>query len=319
MAVPGVVDPAGPRRGHAQHEPHRRGHRAHLEGRFDVPVALGNDVQPGHPGRGVAGLGPQAPRSAVGIFVGTGIGGGFVARASCGAAPGIGRRDRPHRHADRRPAVRLRQPRLPGGPGQPHGHRARHPRGRRPPAARRILTELSGGDLSVIRSGASARPWRPATRWSREIVHRAAEVLGYACLTVRHLIDPEVIVLGGGVIEACSDFILPIVENIVGSRPPARRPRRRPRAASALGDDAVVARRRGPRPNPRRPQPVQEALTPSARATSRSPATASARSPSGGGATPRHLHPRRRHGRSDARRPSPARSITPPTLSGRRS
>ena len=48
-------------------------------------------------------------------------------------------------------------------------------------------------------------------------MRRAAEVLGYACVTVRHLIDPEAIVLGGGVIEACSDFIMPIVENIVGA------------------------------------------------------------------------------------------------------
>ena len=46
--------------------------------------------------------------------------------------------------------------------------------------------------------------------------------------------------LGGGVIEACSDFVLPIVENIVGSD---QLPGARGRAAgcwlSALGDDAV--------------------------------------------------------------------------------
>ena len=50
-----------------------------------------------------------------------------------------------------------------------------------------------------------------------EIMRRTSEILGYACLTVRHLIDPEVIVLGGGVVEACSDYVMPIVENIVGS------------------------------------------------------------------------------------------------------
>ena len=51
---------------------------------------------------------------------------------------------------------------------------------------------------------------------ARHLYDRAAEVLGYACVNVRHLIDPEAIVLGGGVVEACSDFIMPIVENIVG-------------------------------------------------------------------------------------------------------
>ena len=31
-------------------------------------------------------------------------------------------------------------------------------------------------------------------------IRRTSEVLGFACLTVRHLVDPEVIVLGGGVV-----------------------------------------------------------------------------------------------------------------------
>jgi glucokinase len=72
------------------------------------------------------------------------------------------------------------------------------------------------------------------------ILHRAAETLGYACLTVRHLVDPEVIVLGGGLIEACSDYMMPILENIIGSD---RHPGARDGGhvlLSALGDDAVV-------------------------------------------------------------------------------
>ena len=72
-----------------------------------------------------------------------------------------------------------------------------------------------------------------------EIMRRTSEILGYACLTVRHLIDPEVIVLGGGVVEACSDYVMPIVENIVGSdQLPGARPGGRV-LATALGDDAV--------------------------------------------------------------------------------
>ena len=71
-------------------------------------------------------------------------------------------------------------------------------------------------------------------------MRHASEVLGYACLTARHLLDPSVIVLGGGVIEACSDFIMPIVENIVGSdRLPGARDGGQV-LLSALGDDAVV-------------------------------------------------------------------------------
>jgi glucokinase len=73
-----------------------------------------------------------------------------------------------------------------------------------------------------------------------EILHRAAETLGYACLTVRHLLDPGVIVLGGGLIEACSEYMMPILENIVGSdRLPGARDGGHV-LLSALGDDAVV-------------------------------------------------------------------------------
>ena len=75
-----------------------------------------------------------------------------------------------------------------------------------------------------------------------EIVRRAAEVLGYACLNVRHLIDPEVIVLGGGVIKACSDYMLPVVEETIGSdQLPGAREGGEVRL-SALGDDAVCRR-----------------------------------------------------------------------------
>jgi glucokinase len=103
-----------------------------------------------------------------------------------------------------------------------------------------MLAELLQGDLSVIRSRVLRQALDAEDPLVTRVVHRAAETLGYACLTVRHLIDPEVIVLGGGVIEACSDFILPIVENIVGSDqlPGAHEGGRV--LLSALGDDAVV-------------------------------------------------------------------------------
>ena len=51
----------------------------------------------------------------------------------------------------------------------------------------------------------------------RRVMRRAAGVLGHACLTARHLLDPEVIVIGGGgvVVEACGGFVMPIVEEVL--------------------------------------------------------------------------------------------------------
>ena len=103
-----------------------------------------------------------------------------------------------------------------------------------------VLTELAQGDLSVIRSGMIRKALDVEDEMVTGIMRRAAEVLGYACINVRHLLDPEAIVFGGGVIEACSDFIMPIVENIVGRDPlPGAREGGRV-LLSALGDDAVV-------------------------------------------------------------------------------
>ncbi|MCK5270570.1 MAG: ROK family protein, partial [Sedimentisphaerales bacterium] len=103
-----------------------------------------------------------------------------------------------------------------------------------------VLTEILDGDLSRIRSGALKAALSCEDEVAMEVVQQAAEVLGYGCITVRHLLDPEVIVLGGGVMEACSDFILPIVEKIVASDKLTGAREGGKILLSMLGDDAVV-------------------------------------------------------------------------------
>ena len=102
------------------------------------------------------------------------------------------------------------------------------------------LMELAGGDLSVIRSGMIRKALEREDPLVTSVMRHAAEVLGYACINVRHLLDPEAIVLGGGVIEACSGFVMPIVENIVGLDPLPGAREGGHVLLSALGDDAVV-------------------------------------------------------------------------------
>ncbi len=189
---------------------------SHLESCFRVPVAIGNDGNLAAYGEAWLGSARRA-RSALGIWVGTGIGAGFVqngkmwrgARESAGeighivmqiGGPvcGCGNHGCLEALASRTAIERdIRAALAAGGTSK--------------------LAEISGGDLSVIRSGAIRKALKAEDPLVTGILHRAAETLGYACLTVRHLIDPEVIVLGGGVIEACSEYMMPILENIVGS------------------------------------------------------------------------------------------------------
>lgn len=240
VAVPGVVDPDT---GRVVITPNMSltgvNIGAHLEGHFKVPVAIGNDGNLGTLGETWLGSARKAG-SALGIWVGTGIGAGFVRKGKVwrgareqageighiimqigGPKCGCGNLGCLEALASRSAIERdIRQAISEGRPS--------------------ILTELTGGDLSVIRSGAIRKALHAEDALVTEVVHRASEVLGYACLTVRHLLDPEIIVLGGGLVEACSVFMMPVVENIVGSdRLRGARPGGRV-LLSALGDDAVV-------------------------------------------------------------------------------
>ncbi len=240
VAVPGVADP---KTGRVIVTPNMNltgvALGAHLENRFRVPVALGNDCNLGALGEAWLGSGRRA-RSVVAILVGTGIGAGFVRK---------GKLWRGAREAACEVGHIIMQL---GGPQCGCGNygcfealasRSAIERDLRAAVAAgrtTVLTEILEGNLAVIRSSALRRALDQEDELVTEVMRRASEVLGHACVTIRHLIDPEAIVLGGGVIEACSDFMMPIVENIVGSDPlPGARDAGHV-LLSALGDDAVV-------------------------------------------------------------------------------
>ena len=210
-----------------------------VEERFGVPVALGNDVNLGTLGETWLGAARSA-RNVVGIFPGTGIGGGVVVdgqlvRGAREAAGEIG-------HI----VMQI------GGPLCGCGNRGclealasrsaieRDIRDAVAAGRKTVLTKLADGDLAVIKSALLRRALEEKDKLVTRVMTRAAKTLGYACLTVRHLLDPEIIVLGGGLMEACGDFILPIVEEVLAADAlPGARPSGAV-VASALGDDAVV-------------------------------------------------------------------------------
>jgi glucokinase len=240
VAVPGVIDPD---QGLVVVAPNMRltgvALGTLLKARFKLPIIVGNDGNFGALGETWLGSARKA-HSALYICVGTGIGSGFVQRGR------LWRGDRESAGEIGHIIMHLAGPKC--GCGNRGCFEALASRTaierdlREAIAAGRnsVLSELCGGNLSVIRSGMIRKALDVEDELVTEVVRRAAEVLGYACVTVRHLLDPEAIVLGGGVIEACSDFIMPIVENIVGLDPlPGARKGGRV-LLSALGDDAVV-------------------------------------------------------------------------------
>jgi glucokinase len=210
-----------------------------VEERLGVPVALGNDVNLGTLGERWLGS-ARMTQSVVGIFVGTGIGGGLIIDGKLmegyrKAAGEIG-------HI----VMEVDGPLCACGN---HGclealaSRTAIERDIREAVAAgktTILTKLSDNKLSIIRSGMLKEALEKHDPLVTKVLRRAARYLGFACLTVRHLVDPEMIVLGGGVIEACGDFLMPIVAEVVAADalPGARTGGRV--LPSALGDDAVA-------------------------------------------------------------------------------
>ena len=70
------------------------------------------------------------------------------------------------------------------------------------------LLKLGGTDVAKIRSGLLAESVKGGDRIVEEIIRRAAGWLGYAIAGVVHLLAPDVILLGGGLVEEFPDLYL---------------------------------------------------------------------------------------------------------------
>ena len=188
-----------------------------FEKKFKVPVAIANDVDAGTFGEYRFGAAQKA-RCAVGVFPGTGIGGGCVYEGrllrgktgSCmelghtmisnnGRLCGCGRRgcletvaSRLAIAADCAMAVY---------------------RGEAP-----ILAEMAGTDLSKIRSGTLADAIKAGDKVVERIVRQAAKQLGLAVGNTINLLAPDVVVLGGGLVEAMKDLFVDEVKDAVKAR-----------------------------------------------------------------------------------------------------
>lgn len=185
--------------------------KEYLEKAFKVGAFILNDVDAGVYGEYRLGA-ARGARCAVGVFPGTGIGGGCVyegelirgATGSCmefghivvlpeGPVCGCGQSGCLEAVASRM-AIAAQAAQAAA-------------RGEAP-----VLRELAGTDISVIRSSLLARSIEGGDVAVEEIVRRAARWVGVGLANVVNLLSPDIIVLGGGLVEAMPRLYLEEVE-----------------------------------------------------------------------------------------------------------
>lgn len=239
IAVPGVVDPQGNVVGTPNMNLGGVKLKSVLEAKLGVPVAVGNDGNLGALGESWIGSG-HGSKSIISICVGTGIGSGIVLDGrllpgACDAAGEIG-----HMHV------------VDDGPLCGCGNKGCFEAvAGRLAIERDIRAALEAGELSIIselmeqkqgliKSGMLNHALRANDTLVTRIVTKAGVVIGRVCRSVRHLIDPETIILGGGLMEACGWFLMPIILKEINDDHLLISPRKREVLYSSLGDDAVV-------------------------------------------------------------------------------
>lgn len=215
-----------------------------LRKKWDCPVIVGNDVSVGMAGEFWCGAARDAS-SAFGIFVGTGIGGGLILDGKQidgfrGLGGEIG-------HL----MIPLDTDELEGMTSKKHlfledlcsrtaiENQLRHAIVEE--GKKSILTQIVGDKkLTRIRSGALKEALKKEDPLVTDVVRRASYLLGFASASVLHVVDPEVIVFGGGVIEACGKWMMPWITKTVervamqGTGAPPQI------VQSKLGDDAIL-------------------------------------------------------------------------------
>ena len=181
-----------------------------LEKHLGVPVFVENDCNIAALGVYVAEL-KSKPRSMVGIFIGTGIGAGLVVDGELysgfshtageighmvlevsGPKCGCGNKGCFEALASRTAIFQQIKSGVKDG-------------------QKTILTEMLGDSLEDLRSGDLRKAIRRGDKFVDRIVESAAEYIGIATANVINMLNPEVVVLGGGVIEALADEMMGVI------------------------------------------------------------------------------------------------------------
>ncbi|MCA9190122.1 MAG: ROK family protein [Planctomycetales bacterium] len=178
-----------------------------LEKRFGCPVSVLNDVDAGVYGEYIAGA-AKGSRTCVGIFPGTGIGGGCVYDGqilrgkvlSCMEIGHIKLVSSPRQGATGMTGtLETEASRLSiAGELVKLAFRGEAPN----------LLKAAGTDLSEVRSKVIAEAIRSGDKQVQRVVEEACEVIGFAVANIVLLICPDTVILGGGLVEAMPELFL---------------------------------------------------------------------------------------------------------------
>jgi glucokinase len=181
-----------------------------LEKQLDLPVFVENDCNIQTLGVFEKELGGK-PKSMVGIFLGTGIGAGIVLDGKLfsgfnrtageighmvlhvgGPKCGCGNKGCFEALASRTAIFRMIEAAVKDG-------------------QKTLLTDMLGSSLDDLRSGDLRKAIRKGDKLVERIIEEAAEYTGIAIANVINLLNPQVIVVGGGVMDALEDDMLAVI------------------------------------------------------------------------------------------------------------
>ena len=210
-----------------------------LEKALGVPVFVENDCNISALGVYVAEL-KSKPRSMVGIFVGTGIGGGFIIDGELYSGSGHTAGEIGHM------VLEVSGPKCGcGNKGCFEALASRTAIFQQIKAGvkdgqKTILTEMLGDDLADLRSGDLRKAIRRGDKFVDRIIEGAAEYIGIATANLVNVLNPEVVVLGGGVIEALADEMMSVIVETTKDYAMAGALKGVEIIASKLGDNAGI-------------------------------------------------------------------------------
>ncbi len=210
-----------------------------LEKDLGVPVFLENDCNGCTLGVYETEL-KSKPRNVIGIFVGTGIGGGIIINGEMfhgfnhtageighmvlqidGPKCGCGNKGCLEALASRTAIFKRIEAAVKGG-------------------QKTILTEMLGEDLKDLRSGDLRKAIRKGDKFVDRVIEDAAEYIGIAIGNLINIFNPEIVVLGGGVIDALEDEMLPIIIEVAHDFAMSGTAKGIEIVASKVGDDAGI-------------------------------------------------------------------------------